>query len=111
MKMRILLLGAALAAAPAFAADDDRLPRDARPLSQIVSGVERAGYGRITDVEFDDGRWELKAWHEGRRVEIRVDPVSGRILETRGDRRHDGRRDNDWRDDRRDGNDRDDRRQ
>ena len=103
MKLRILLLGAALATTPAFAADDDRLPRDARPLSEIVSNLERAGYGRITDIEYDDGRWEVKAFNEGRRVELHVDPVTGRILETRGNRRNDGRRE-DWRDnDRRDG--------
>ena len=110
MKARMLVLAAALAAGPALAADDDRIPNNARPLSQIVEGLERAGYARISEIEFDDGRWEIKARHEGRRVELRVDPMSGRILQSRGDRRGDGRWDNDWRDDdRRDR--RDDRRQ
>lgn len=44
-----------------------------------------AGYTRITDVEFDDGRWEAEATNaQGLRVDLVLDPVTGAVLrETR----------------------------
>lgn len=52
--------------------------------SQIISKLEGAGYTQITDVEKDDGVWEVDAISpKGERVEIDLDPVSGNILRER----------------------------
>ncbi|WP_248309931.1 PepSY domain-containing protein [Bosea sp. WAO] len=70
------LLALALAVGPAAAAP----PQNAKPLSQIVAGIEGvSGFASIKEVEWDnDGYWEieyLKA--DGSRVEVKIDPVTG----------------------------------
>lgn len=86
MKRRLavstLVLGAAL---PVAASAASRPPADARPLSAIVQALERQGYGPITEIEFDDGRWEVEAYKDGRRRQLKVDPLDGRILSDRPD--------------------------
>lgn len=52
--------------------------------SQIISLLENAGYTQITDVEKDDGVWEVDAISpKGERVELDLDPVTGKILRER----------------------------
>jgi hypothetical protein len=63
----------------------EHLPADARPLSEIVAALERQGYGPIIEVEFDDGRWEIEAYRQGRKFELKVDPHSGSVLSERAD--------------------------
>jgi uncharacterized membrane protein YkoI len=36
-------------------------------------------------VEFDDGRWEIEAYRQGRKFELKVDPHSGSVLSERAD--------------------------
>ncbi len=61
-------------------------PSDAKPLSEIVSGLERQGYNPVVEIDFDDGRWEVEAYKDRTRYELRVDPRSGDILSERQDR-------------------------
>ena len=63
----------------------DKPPREAKPLSEIVQILERAGYGPFSEIEFDDGRWEVKVWRDNRKFELKVDPRSGEILSERRD--------------------------
>lgn len=61
--------------------DADPAPSaNALPLSQILELVAQAGYGPIVDAEFEHGRWEIEAYHERARRELRVDAMTGKIL-------------------------------
>jgi hypothetical protein len=52
-------------------------PVDAKPLSEIVRMLEEMGYAPVTEIEFENGVWEVEALHYGRIVEIAIDPVTG----------------------------------
>jgi hypothetical protein len=45
---------------------DELPPANARPLSAIVQSIEDRGLGAITEVEFDDGFWEVEFRKDGR---------------------------------------------
>lgn len=48
---------------------------------EVRDRVLAAGYERITDIEFDDGFWEVEAInHYGHEMDLVVHPVSGEIL-------------------------------
>lgn len=51
-------------------------PSSAKPLSEALAAVEAAGYGNITDVDFERGRWQIEATQDNSPVEISVDPKS-----------------------------------
>jgi hypothetical protein len=58
-------------------------PAGAKPLSEIIKSLEDRGYKNISEVEFEDGAWEIDAHPaDGKEVEIHVDPVAGKILKT-----------------------------
>ncbi|MBX3638475.1 MAG: PepSY domain-containing protein [Rubrivivax sp.] len=78
----MLMMGAAM---PLAAMAGGRPPANARLLSAIVLELERQGYGPIVEIEFDDGRWEVEAYKDGRKRKLKVDPVDGRILSDRPD--------------------------
>lgn len=79
--MRTILAAAActfLLTTPALANDDDPPPSDAMALSEILQSIEQeSGFSHFTDIEWDDGRWEIDYRTDDRSVEIKVDPVSG----------------------------------
>ncbi len=51
------------------------------PAQQVRERVLAAGYVRITDLEFDDGFWEVEAVDRfGRKIDLVVHPTSGAIL-------------------------------
>jgi len=79
--MRSLLAVTACAfliTAPALADDDQPPPSDAKPLSEILQSIEQeSGFSHFEDIEWDDGRWEIEYRANDRRVEVKVDPVSG----------------------------------
>lgn len=54
-------------------------PRHTLPFSTVVEHLEKAGYGPISEMEFEDGGWEVEAIRNGKREEIFVERVSGRI--------------------------------
>jgi len=59
---------------------DETPPANAKPLSVIIKSVEDRHYGAITEVEFDDGKWEIEVHQAGgREKEIHVDAISGQI--------------------------------
>jgi len=60
-------------------------PQNAKLLSEIVRTLEEQGYNPIVDIEFDDDRWEIEAYKEGVKRELRVEPVSGKIISDRKD--------------------------
>ena len=79
-------LFAALIAFPVFAqADwfkDDQPPTYAKPLSELIKIVEKAGYNNIVEVEFEDGVYEIETIDEnGKEIEIKIDPLSGEFTE------------------------------
>ncbi|MBO7411608.1 MAG: PepSY domain-containing protein [Ottowia sp.] len=55
---------------------------------QIVAALQRAGYTNIHDLEYDrdDGYWEADARSpRGRKVELHIDPRTGRVLREKRD--------------------------
>lgn len=84
---RIIILAALAMGATTMAAwagwfSDEIPPANAKPLSQIIKIVEDRGYKAITEVEFEDGKWEVELHPKGgKETEIHVDPVSGTISE------------------------------
>jgi hypothetical protein len=61
---------------------DETPPANAKPLSAILKIVEDRGYKTITEVEFEDGKWEIEIHQAGgKEIEIHVDPLSGQISE------------------------------
>ena len=59
---------------------DETPPPNAKPLSTIIKTVEDRKYGTITEVEFDDGKWEIEVHQAGgKEKEIYVDAISGQI--------------------------------
>ncbi|MDU0340894.1 MULTISPECIES: PepSY domain-containing protein [Bosea] len=70
------LLAFALAVGPAVAAP----PSNAKPLSQIVAGIEAvSGFASIKEVDWDsNGYWEIEYFKtDGSKVEVKIDPVTG----------------------------------
>lgn len=65
------LVGSALA--------DDRPPADARPLSQVVAILEQDRFDVITEIDWDDNKWEIEARHDGKWWELDVSSA-GEIL-------------------------------
>lgn len=64
----------------------DEIPHhDAQPLSKIVRNLEEQGFSPIVEIEFDDNLWEVEAYKEGDKRELKVDPVSGRIISDQKD--------------------------
>ena len=91
-------LFAALIAFPVFAQADwfkhDQPPTDAKPLSELIKIVEKAGYNNIVEVEFEDGVYEIETIdgeeygrvramrdENGKEIEIKIDPLSGEFTE------------------------------
>ncbi|MCB1676204.1 MAG: PepSY domain-containing protein [Halioglobus sp.] len=61
-------------------------------IADVYDKLVAAGYSDITQIERDDGRYEVKATApNGGRVEIDVDPVTAKVLRSRTD--HDGHHD------------------
>lgn len=52
---------------------------DNKPLSEIVKTVEAQGYVP-TEVELEDGAWEIEASKDGKTYELKLDPKSGAVL-------------------------------
>ncbi len=64
-------------------------PQDAKPLSELVRTLEKQGYSSFVDIEFDDSQWEIKAYKEGVKRKLKVNPVSGEIVSDRQDQEDD----------------------
>ncbi|MBI3677917.1 MAG: PepSY domain-containing protein [Proteobacteria bacterium] len=56
-------------------------PANAKPLSEIIKGLEDQGYKTITEVAFDDGQWEIEVHQAGgKEVDLKVDAMTGQIV-------------------------------
>lgn len=52
----------------------------------VKARLAAAGYSKIHDVDFDDGIWKAEGERkDGQKVELRVDPKDGRILNVEND--------------------------
>lgn len=74
-----LLTSIGLAFATGAALAGDKPPSDSKKLSEIVLILEKAGYHPISEVEFDDGHWEVDAYLNDEKREVNVDPYTGAI--------------------------------
>jgi hypothetical protein len=63
----------------------DMPPKNAKPISEIVRTLQEQGYSPFVDIEFEDGKWRVKAYKEGVKRELKIDPVSGKIVSDRKD--------------------------
>jgi hypothetical protein len=63
----------------------ERPPADAKPLSDVVKALEDQGYSTVTEVNIDNGVWEVEAYKDGQERELRVDPVTAKIISDRPD--------------------------
>lgn len=77
--LALLPPAAAYAAWPGWFADEVP-PANAKPLSEIIKALEDQGYKTITEVEFEDGVWEIEVHQpKDKEVKLKVDAVSGEI--------------------------------
>ncbi|WP_199229419.1 PepSY domain-containing protein [Azospirillum sp. TSO22-1] len=78
------LLAAGLATAAAHAQQTSQTAAaDILSVRAVLDKVEAQGYRDITEVEREDGRYEVKATDaDGRRVKIHVDGRTGEIVKT-----------------------------
>lgn len=52
----------------------------------VRAALAAQGYSKVHDIRFEDGLWEADAQNEaGRDVEVRVDPVDGRLVSREND--------------------------
>lgn len=58
-------------------ADDELPPANTKPLSSIIQTLEGRNLGVITDVEFDNGFWEVKLRKDGMELKLAIDPRTG----------------------------------
>lgn len=63
-------------------------PEAARPLSEVLTTLESLGLQDPTEVNFDDGRWEIEALRKGVAVEVFVDPQAANVVHERPDDHH-----------------------
>lgn len=81
-----LALAAALALAPAAALADDRCDRAEVRAERAIEIARGAGVAVVEDLDCDDGRWEVEGRDaNGREIEVRIDPRTGRVLKVERD--------------------------
>ena len=66
-----------------LAAVGDAPPADGKPLSEILQVVEKQPATRVAEVEFDDGRWEVKACDAAGCQKLEIDPRTGEVARRR----------------------------
>jgi hypothetical protein len=85
-----LAAGIAQAQAPAPAAPATAAAVPAGPaltIRDIYDRMEAAGFRDIREIEYDDGRYEVKARNaQGERVKLYVNATTGAVERTRSDR-------------------------
>ncbi len=86
MSIRSFAALAAIAVVPMSFVLADRPPEGARPIVEIVEQLEKQGYGPFSELDFDDGNWEVEVYKGDAPYELTVDPRNGKVLaEFRGD--------------------------
>lgn len=64
----------------------ERPSADSKPLVEIIQMLEAQGYAPITEISMDDGVWEVEAYKNNEERELRVDPLTGKVLSDRKDK-------------------------
>lgn len=78
--MRALLVAAALSAwLGANAHADTPPPPGAKPLTELLQGIEKSpDFQYIAEIEWDDGTYEVEYYTKaGAKKKVHIDPVSG----------------------------------
>lgn len=75
----ILIISSSIALA------SDKPPKDSKPVSEIAASLEKQGYKPIEEIKFDDGKWEVEAYKNDQKRELKVDPTSGKIISDHSD--------------------------
>lgn len=89
MKVLSYAAVAVLAATPVSMVLADRPTPGVLPMVVVVEQLEKQGYGPFSDIEFEDGLWEVEAYKDGAAYELAVDSRTGAILsEHRDDAEH-----------------------
>lgn len=86
--IRLSLIATALVLAGGAYAQQTAAPAAELTVAQIVQKLEGLGYTAIEDIEKDDddGVWEVEATApSGKRVDLDIDPVDGRIIREKPD--------------------------
>jgi hypothetical protein len=61
--------------------DSDEIPpANSMPISTIIHSVEDRGLGAVTEVDFDDGVWEVELLKDGRKIKLAMDPMNGETM-------------------------------
>lgn len=64
---------------------EPRPPQDAKPLSEILKLLAKAGFENVDDISFERRYWELEVQRQDGEHEIHVDPKSGEVVSDRID--------------------------
>lgn len=64
---------------------EPRPPQDAKPLSEVLRLLTKAGYENIDDVSFERRYWEFEVYRQDGEHEIHVDPLTGEVVSDRID--------------------------
>ena len=76
----IVALAGAAGVAQAGWFSDELPPANSKSLSEIIKAVEDKGFKTITEVDFDDGVWNIEAHQaDGKEVRLKADPITGEI--------------------------------
>ncbi|WP_442481514.1 PepSY domain-containing protein [Aeoliella sp. SH292] len=60
-------------------------PADSLALSEVIASLAKADYADIDEVSFEGTSWEVEAWHNGVKRELRVDPLTAEVISDRSD--------------------------
>jgi hypothetical protein len=55
-------------------------PEGSLPLSEIIANFEIAGHTAVTEVEFEDGVWEVEFVVGDEKYALEIDPMTGEAL-------------------------------
>lgn len=80
MHLESLIAVTTIAAVSTSAILADRPTADAKRMVEIVEQLEKQGYGPFSEVDFDDGHWEVEVYKNEAVYELVVDRRSGTIL-------------------------------
>ncbi|ABA58364.1 PepSY domain-containing protein [Nitrosococcus oceani] len=81
----IISIVSVLTILPTMVLAGDKPPKDSKPLSEIVKSLEEQGFKQISEIEFDDDKWEVDVYKDNQKLELEVDPSSGKILSNKVD--------------------------
>jgi hypothetical protein len=81
-----VLLGSLIVGAQLLPAADP--PANGLGIHKILEVLNQAGYRDVTEISYDDGRWEVEALKDAKPVGIALHPGSGEILQVYPDEPH-----------------------